>query len=99
MARMKKEDRENELRAAALAVAKKVGYKAITREMVAEQGGVSAGLISHTFGDMEVLKQAVLAEACKIPILPLIVEGVLHRDTLARRTAKKYKDEIIALLF
>ena len=99
MARMKKEERETELRAAALQVALSVGYKALTREMVAEQGGVSAGLVSRAFGDMEALKQAILAEGCKLGILPIIVEGVLHRDPLARRTAKKYKDDIINLLF
>ena len=99
MVRMTKEDRETQLRAAVLSVAKQVGYKAITREQVADYGNVSAGLVSKVFGDMDMLKQVVLHEGCASGNLPLIIEGVLHRDPLARRTAKKYKDAIINLLF
>jgi len=99
MQRMKKEDRGALLRQAAVDVALETGYSSVTREQVAERGGVSAGLVSRLLGDMDVLKHNIMLDGCAEGNLPIIVEGVIHKEPVARKAAKKYRDAIVLWLF
>lgn len=97
--RMPPAERKALLRKSALAVGKKIGYKAVTRHIVAEHAKVSPSLIPIYLGDVATMRKIVLHDGCEDGNIKLILEGVLDGDKLAKKTAIKFKDQIINLLF
>jgi AcrR family transcriptional regulator len=68
---------------AALEVSVGKGYRNITRKDVAGQAGVATGSVTEYFKDMGGLRDAVMVEAIRLEILPIIQQGLAYRDPLA----------------
>lgn len=65
---------------AALDVAEINGYMSITRQAVADQAGVTLGLITHYFSTMNQLKRAVMRAAIAQERLVVIAQGLAIGD-------------------
>jgi AcrR family transcriptional regulator len=76
------ENRDGRILDAALRLAEADGYQWITREGVAAMAGVSPGTINNVFGTMRGLKRAVLTEAVKRRIIPIVAQGLGDRHAI-----------------
>ena len=74
--RMKPEARREHILGVAMDIAIKQGYDAVTRERIAEQGGISTGLVSKVFNTMNQLHRAVMRAAIHRSELPIIAHGI-----------------------
>jgi AcrR family transcriptional regulator len=83
---------------AALEVAKEHGYAKITREDVADNAGVSLGLITHYFGTMPQLRRAVMRAAVSQEILEVIAQGLANGDDHAKKAPQDLKIKAVAAL-
>lgn len=77
---------------AALAVAERDGWHAITRDAVAALAGCSSGTVSGAFGGMAGLSDAVMQAAVERECLPVLAAGLVARhpvavDAVAQRVA------------
>ena len=68
---------------AALAVAERDGWHAITRDAVAALAGCSSGTVSGAFGGMAGLSDAVMQAAVERECLPVLAAGLVARDATA----------------
>jgi len=82
---MKHNDRREFLLAAALKVAEKRGYQKVTRELAANEAGVSPGLVQYHFNSMGELRHAMIKEAVRLENIPVLAQalGQLHPDATA----------------
>lgn len=77
--------RDEILKAAAIvALRPDVGLIGMTRELVMEQSGRSAGLVSKAFGGMEGLRDAVLQAAIENGRAEIVADGLCLRLPLAK---------------
>lgn len=94
---MSKHVRHDQILDAALALAKRSGWKALTRDRVAEAALVGAGSVNTVFGTIEDLKSAVMREAVNRAIagddmlVDLIAEGLCERHPAARAAPEDIK--------
>lgn len=79
MKRERSEQRERILQAAIL-VAEKKGYQHFTRNAVAQQAEISGSLVQFHFHTIQLLKDAVLAEAVVTENLRIIAQAALVKD-------------------
>lgn len=68
---------------AALAVAERDGWHAITRDAVAQLAGCSSGTVSGAFGGMAGLSDAVMQAAVERECLPVLAAGLVARHPVA----------------
>lgn len=68
---------------AAIDIAIAGSYLQLTRQAIADKAGVSAGTVSNYAGGMDGLREAVLREAIKRPILTIVAQGIAVSDPLA----------------
>jgi AcrR family transcriptional regulator len=68
---------------AAMAVAQRVGWNAMTRDQIAEQARVSAGLVTLRLGTMVNLRRAVMRAAIHRENLTVVAQGLAVRDKQA----------------
>lgn len=80
---------------AACELSKKGGYDKIKAKEVAEAAGISSQMITHYFGGMPQLRVAIMREAVRRSILPIIVQGLIRRDRIAKRAPEKLRDQAI----
>lgn len=64
---------------AALDIATREGYSAMTRDGVAKQAGVAAGMVNHVWGSMDALRDAVMHAAVRRRVLPIIAHGLVTK--------------------
>src|ERR1700761_1389168 len=81
--RLRPEVRHDQILAAALKVAVKVGYQNITREAVAEKAKCATGLITHYFTTMKQLKRAVMRAAVVQSNVVVIAQGLTAKSKYA----------------
>lgn len=81
--RMQPDDRRDRILDAAMSVAIRSGYRAMTRDDVAEEAGVSAGLITRYFYHMDLLRAEVVAAAVERGVLSLVAEGLVAGEPAA----------------
>ena len=62
---------------AGLSLAEKQGYRLIRRDDVAVKAGVSIGLVTHYFGGMEGLREAVVNQAIASNNLAVMAEALV----------------------
>ena len=74
--RLKPEIRREQVLSVAVDIAIKHGYNAVTRERIAEQGGISTGLVSKVFNTMNQLHRAVMRCAIHREELSIIAHGI-----------------------
>lgn len=81
--RLEPNDRRESLLLAALALAEAEGYGKVNRSSVAERAGVSPGIVSHYFGDVRNLREAVMERAIIDRCMPVIADGLAVSDGTA----------------
>ena len=62
-----------------------------TRLEVAEAAGVSEGLVSHYFGNMDNLHSAVMQEAVNKSVIEVVVKGLCAGNPIARCASDEVK--------
>lgn len=75
--RLAPDERQATILAAAVELAARTGYRNMTRDAVAEAAGVSPGLITFYFLHMSFLREAVVEEAVRRGIVPIVAEGIV----------------------
>lgn len=94
----KVDNRNRSVLEAALAIAKERGFAALTRDGVAERAGVAAGSVNNAYGDMDGLRDAVMAAAVDGEHLAVIGEGLAIRHPAAQRAPDDVKRRALATL-
>jgi AcrR family transcriptional regulator len=82
--RLKPEVRRDDILAAAFALAAKGHYQHLTRNQVAEAAGISGPAVLYHFKSMDKLRKAIMRAAIAREFLPVVVQGVVAHDPLAR---------------
>jgi AcrR family transcriptional regulator len=75
----------DDILSAALKVAERDGWRAMTRAAVALEAGVSCGTVSLRLGTMEALRRSVMRAAVQRRVLRVVAEGLVAGDRHARR--------------
>lgn len=83
--RMTPDARSAEILGAAVKLAKRVGFRKLTRDGVAKAAKVSTGLVSTHFGGIEKLRDEVMRVAVNDEILPIVADGIANGNRIARR--------------
>ena len=65
-------------------MAQRDGFAAITRDGVAAEAGVAMGSVNHHYGNMQVLRDAVMQRAVEEEQLELIAQGMAMGDNVAK---------------
>lgn len=83
---MKAHERDDQLmRAAAKLVASGGCYLTLSREEIAKAADCAPTLVNHRFITMERFREDLMRWAVKTRNLPIIAQGLAHRDRTARR--------------
>lgn len=98
MNRLAPEIRVEQILAAALNVAKVVGYANVTREEAAHEAGVSPALISVRLGTMINFRRKLMRYAVRVECLPVIAQGLAARDSHAQKASPELKQRALATL-
>lgn len=96
--RKKPQERKEEILAAAAKLAERVGYTHVTRDAVADQAGVSMGLVSNYFSTMAQLKRDIMRFAVREGNLHIIAQGLMHKDTQALKVDKEVRNRAAQLI-
>lgn len=96
--RMKPEARSEEIVAAGLRIAINRGWKALTRDGVATEAGVSFAMVNFRFGTMTQLKRAVMREAIRREELRVIAQGYVSDDPTASKIDNDLKTRALSSL-
>lgn len=83
--------RKAELLEAALTVARTKGFEHMTRDAIADEAGVSFGLVGRYLGTMNRLKQTVMRAAIKQEILEIVAYGIYAKDKQALKAPDSLK--------
>jgi len=93
--RLNKDDRKQAILAAACGVAKRIGYRHITRRLVALEARCSAGLVSWYYPSVESLKQAVIEQAMLEGDASILLQGMLHKEPLLLAMPQSDKESLV----
>ena len=93
-----KQERIEKIMKAAMRLARKHGYQHVTRDNIAKEAGVTAGLVSARWGTMEQIKRAIMREAVKTDDVVIIMQGLAARDRQAQKASEEIKKQAQALL-
>jgi len=96
--RLAPETRRGRILEAALKLAEKRGYGAITREEVAEAAGVSVGLVTWYFQGMAGLRKAIISRAVELENAAVVAQGLAARDPLALAADDSLKNAALKTL-
>jgi hypothetical protein len=83
--------RKEQILNVAIDLARNDGYHNLTRDGIAEQAGVSMGLVTRYFETMAQLKRAVMQAAIHREIPEIIAQGLVIGDKQARKAPEKLK--------
>lgn len=90
--------RKEQLLLVAVDLAKRDGYANVTRAAISELAGVSEALVSHYFGGMNDMKEAIMREAVDHGVIEIVAQGLGAGDPLARLAPESVKQEAIQLM-
>lgn len=99
MTRLSPDDRRAAILSAAVDLAVREGYRALTRDKVAEEAQTSTGLVSRYFYHMDLLRAAVLDEAVKRHDVRLVTEGLACGDLSIHTVPRKLRIRAAMSLF
>jgi len=83
--RLEPKERKAQILAAAVTLAKRDGYKCVTRDAVADHVGISMGLVSRYFGTMPQLRRDIMRFAVREEIPEIVAQGLVARDPHAQK--------------
>lgn len=69
---------------AAIDIAQTDGWRAVTRDRVAEQAYVAQGSVNAHFGTIDALRTAVMEEAVRREIVAIVAQGLAEQHPAAR---------------
>lgn len=90
--------RQRDIITAALRMAERHGYAAVTRDQIADAAGCSPGLVSVHFGTMPQLRRAIMGEAIRTRALAVIAQGLAARDKRAMGAPEELRREAVVSL-
>ncbi len=90
--------RAQEIMDAAVKLAEVQGYRTVSRGQIADAAECAASLISHYFGDVPALRQAIMREAIEIENIEIILQGLVVKDGLALGAPKPLRVRAFNLL-
>lgn len=93
-----REELKAKVLAAAMVEAETQGFEWITRDAVAQRAQVSVGSVNNAFGTMVTLKRAVLSEAVRRGVLPIVAQGLAVNHEIARNAPPEMKEAAAALI-
>lgn len=96
--RIDPDERKQQILDAAIKLAKQVGYHSITRDGVAQELGISHGLINNYFNTIEQLKKEVIKKAIEEQILEIIAQALGMGDKQILKISKDIKDKVLKFL-
>ena len=91
MSRMKPMERREQILAAAIVIATRDGFNALTRDGVAEQAKVATGMVNHVFNTMGKLRKAVMKAAVHREIKSIIAAGLAEGSVEAHEAPEWLK--------
>lgn len=83
---------------AAIALAQERGFANITRDLVAERAQVAAGSVNNAYGNMEALRDAVMAVAVARKLVDIVGQGLAAGHPAARNAPEELKRDALAKL-
>lgn len=89
--RLSKDVRKDHILRVALKLAKEYGYTSVTRNVLSERAGVSAGLVTHYFSSMVQLKRALMRAAVEHEIPEIVAQGLAMGDKNAQKAPAELK--------
>lgn len=89
--------RKDAILTVALKLAEKHGYQKITRDQVASEAGVSAGVINQRFGTMERLRVELMRRAVKTKCLAVIAQGLVAKNPHAMKADADLKEQALGV--
>lgn len=95
---MSKDQRKQDILAAAVIEARQQGYNNVSREAIAQRATCSPALVSHYFGTMVDLKRAIMSEAIRTRELRIVAQGIVDGHPKAKRAPEDLKLEALKLL-
>jgi AcrR family transcriptional regulator len=87
--------RSGQILDAAIKLAKSKGFGALTRDGIADAAGVSTGLVSNYFGNMDAMKNEVMKVAVRDEILPVIAAGIVAGNRIAKRAPEALRKRAV----
>ncbi len=90
--------RKKQILGVAVNMAQEIGYLKITRDAIAENAGVSVGLVTRYFGTMIKLRRAIIRAAIAQGIPEIIAQGLANSDAHAKKAPNELKNEAIKLI-
>jgi AcrR family transcriptional regulator len=97
-ARMKPDERRQQILSAALIIAERDGYNALTRDGIALEAGVATGLVNHVYSTMAKLRNNVMRAAVHRELKPIIAQGLAQGDEIAHQAPEWLKRASLDLL-
>ena len=94
---MRSRRRETILQAATL-LAQRLGFRNLTREIVATEAGVAVGSINHEFGTMDALRDEVMCVAVEHEHLGIVAAGLAQRHPTACAAPERLRQEALTVL-
>lgn len=91
-------EHKKELLAAALIIARTVGYDRVTRDALATAHGCSPALVSYYFATMPQLKRAIMSAAIAERDLVVLAQGLAAKDSKALAAPAALKGAAIRAL-
>jgi AcrR family transcriptional regulator len=82
-------DRRDEVMDVALVLSVAVGYTRVTRDMIAQQVGLTPQAIQHHIGTMAALRRDIMRKAIADECLHVIAQGMANRDEHAFRASSE----------
>lgn len=83
---------------AAMAIAETDGWRALTRDRVAERAGVGQGSVNTHYGTIEALKSAVMVEAVRRQMVAVIAHGLVEQHPAAIAAPPELKRRALEML-
>lgn len=97
--RTEPDNRRAELLEAAVELAKEVGYRHVTRALIAARCDVCETMISRYHSPMSALRAAIVREGIRRGIIEIIAEAVMEGDPQALKLPKATKDRVFDFLW
>lgn len=96
--RLEPVDRIEQILDYAITIAKEVGYKNVTRVMVAERVRCSESLISAHFDNMHNFRAEILRTAIRREVPEIVLQGIVIGDPVALAAPDDLKERAKAIL-
>lgn len=89
--------RKEQILVVAVDLAKDHGYHKVTREQIAEQAGISKGLITNYYS-MDQLRAAIMKRAIKTEVVEIVAQGIANKDKRASKISEELRKKVVESL-